>query len=149
MHFQPFHNAPLAGLFPSAAIFLRAAVRAGGISRNKDADGAFKCGNAAFKDRPMFSRFTPKIEFVCDPDDYGVIAEPVPAKTVLPDWFRRLPAVDSAHVTASDNGLTIKRCMPFLDAMTTGWIIPLAATVRLERSGITDRRSTWAGRSTA
>jgi Family of unknown function (DUF6065) len=74
----------------------------------------------------------PKIEFVCDPKDYGVIAEPVPAKSVLPDWFRKLPAVDKTHVTATDNGLTVKRCMPFLDALTAGWILPLAATVRLE-----------------
>ncbi len=28
--------------------------------------------------------------------------------------------------------LTIKRCMPFLDALQVGWILPLAATVRLE-----------------
>lgn len=74
----------------------------------------------------------PKIEFVCDPKDHGVIAEPVAAKTVIPEWFRKLPAVDKQHVHAKNNGLTIKRCMPFLDAMTTGWIIPLAATVRLE-----------------
>jgi hypothetical protein len=50
----------------------------------------------------------------------------------MPDWFKRLPAVDPKHVHAQNNGLTIKRCMPFLDAMTTGWILPLAATVRLE-----------------
>ncbi len=74
----------------------------------------------------------PKIEFVCDPKDHGVIAEPVAAKTVIPDWFRKLPAVDKAHVHANNNGLTIKRCMPFLDAMTTGWVLPLAATVRLD-----------------
>lgn len=74
----------------------------------------------------------PKIEFVCDPQDFGVIAEPVPAKNVMPDWFRKLPAVDKNHVHAQNNGLTVKRCMPFLDAMTTGWVLPLAATVRLE-----------------
>jgi hypothetical protein len=72
------------------------------------------------------------MQFVCEPKDHGVIAEPVQAKTVMPDWFRRLPPVDKNHVSKSDNGLTIKRCMPFLDALTTGWIIPLAATVRLE-----------------
>lgn len=86
----------------------------------------------------MFTRLKslakPKLEFVCDPKDHGVIAEPVPAKSQLPEWFRRLPAVDKAHVHATNNGLTIKRCMPFLDAMTAGWIIPLAATVRLEIS---------------
>lgn len=74
----------------------------------------------------------PVIEFVCEPCDHGVIAEPVPAKSAMPDWFRRLPAVDDKHVHAANNGLTIKRCMPFLDALTTGWILPLAATVRLE-----------------
>jgi hypothetical protein len=73
-----------------------------------------------------------QIEFVCDPKDHGVIAEPVPAKSFMPDWFKRLPAVDSAHLHTQNNGLTVKRCMPFLDAMTTGWILPLAATVRLE-----------------
>lgn len=62
----------------------------------------------------------------------GVIAEPVPAKAALPDWFRKIPAIDKAHLAPTNNGLTVKRCMPFLDALSTGWIIPLAATVRLE-----------------
>ena len=74
----------------------------------------------------------PKICFLCSPEDLGVIAPPVPAKAVLPDWFRSLPAVDRDHLTARDDGLTVKRCMPFFDAMATGWILPLAATVRLE-----------------
>lgn len=78
------------------------------------------------------SRATPKIEFVCDARDHSVIAEPVPAKSVIPDWFRKLPAVDKSQVHATNNGLTIKRCMPFLDAMTTGWVLPVGATVRLE-----------------
>lgn len=91
---------------------------------------------AKMTEPPMFELLKPltkpKIEFVCDPRDHGVIAEPVPAKSVMPDWFRKLPPVDSNHVHATNNGLTIKRCMPFLDAMTTGWILPLGATVRLE-----------------
>lgn len=77
-------------------------------------------------------RPAPAIEFLCAPEDRGVIAEPVPAKQMLPDWFRRLPAVDKTHLTASDNGLTVKRCMPFLDALSLGWVLPLAATIRLE-----------------
>ncbi|RWI20381.1 DUF6065 family protein [Mesorhizobium sp.] len=72
------------------------------------------------------------IRFSCRPEDHGVIAPPVAAKTVLPDWFRKLPPVDQQQASATNNGLTVKRCMPFLDAMTTGWILPLAATVRLE-----------------
>jgi hypothetical protein len=77
-------------------------------------------------------RSRPTIEFLCRPEDEGVIAEPVPAKSVLPAWFRQLPGVDRAHVSATNNGRTIKRCLPFVDAMAAGWIIPLAAPVRLE-----------------
>lgn len=74
------------------------------------------------------------ITFTCEPADHGVIAPPVPARSALPDWFRRLPGIDADRVSATDNALTVKRCMPFLDAMAAGWIIPLAATVRLEIS---------------
>ncbi|WP_372618911.1 DUF6065 family protein [Falsiroseomonas sp.] len=76
----------------------------------------------------------PVIEFLCRAEDEGVIAPPVLAKAMLPDWFRRLPAVDPAHLSATNNGLTAKRCMPFFDALATGWILPLAATVRLQIS---------------
>jgi hypothetical protein len=73
-----------------------------------------------------------RIEFRCAKEDFGVIAEPVAAKTVLPNWFVKLPPVYKERLTSSDNGITIKRCMPFLDAMMMGWIIPLAASVRLD-----------------
>ena len=80
----------------------------------------------------MFARKKPTIEFLCSPEDHGVLAPPVPAKEVMPDWFKRLPAVDKAHLSPTNHGLTVKRCMPFIDALTTGWILPLVATVRLE-----------------
>jgi hypothetical protein len=76
----------------------------------------------------------PIIHFLCRPEDKGIIAEPVPAKSVLPAWFRQLPGIDKSQVTATNNGLTVKRCLPFVDAMSAGWIVPLAAPVRLEIS---------------
>jgi hypothetical protein len=76
----------------------------------------------------------PVIEFLCLPEDKGVIAEPVAAGSVLPDWFRRLPGIDQSQLSATNDGMTVKRCMPFLDALSVGWIIPLAASVRLEVS---------------
>lgn len=82
----------------------------------------------------MIFRKTPHVTFTCTPADKGVIAEPFPAKGYMPDWFRKIPAVDERKVATNDTGLTVKRCMPFIDAMTTGWIIPLAATVRMEVS---------------
>ncbi len=77
-------------------------------------------------------RTAPVIRFLCEPEDEGVIAPPIQARAALPDWFRALPPVDKGAVGANDSGLTIKRCMPFFDAMATGWLLPLAVTVRLE-----------------
>ncbi len=81
-------------------------------------------------------RFSPPatIRFTCAPEDEGVIAPPVPAKSYLPDWFRKLPAIDPEAESPTNTGLTVKRCMPFLDAMTTGWILTLPATVRMDIS---------------
>ncbi len=75
------------------------------------------------------------IRFLGRPQNRDVIAPPVPAKLTLPDWFRRLPPVDRKHLSPTNNGLTVKRFMRFLDAMTTCWILPVAATVRLEIKG--------------
>jgi hypothetical protein len=82
----------------------------------------------------IFRRPLPEVQFLCRPEDKGLIAEPVPAKSALPAWFRHLPGVDKSQVTATNNGVTVKRCMPFLDALSMGWLIPVAVPVRLEIS---------------
>ncbi len=76
----------------------------------------------------------PRLTFLCRKQDEGVIPAPVRAKTALPDWFRKLPPVDKDKLSVNDGALTVKRCMPFVDAMATGWIIGLAATVRMQIS---------------
>ena len=55
------------------------------------------------------------LTFLCRPDDEGVSAPPIPAKSHLPDWFRKLPAVSRDQASPDNNGLTVKRCMPFLE----------------------------------
>jgi len=69
---------------------------------------------------------TPEIEFLCLEEDWQVIPPPIPAKKFIPDWYKALP------MKLGDKGLTsstIKRCNPFLDALSLGWIIPSAADV--------------------
>lgn len=68
---------------------------------------------------------TPEIEFLCDKDDWDVIPKPFQSKKHVPAWFKALPGKLKDGLEAS----TIKRCNPFLDAMSLGWIIPLAADV--------------------
>lgn len=72
---------------------------------------------------------TPEIEFLCEPEDHGVIPEPFPSRKFLPEWYKALPQKRNKQNTL-ENG-TLKRCPPFLDAMTVGWIIPLAADVEI------------------
>ena len=70
---------------------------------------------------------TPTIEFLCQKEDFNVIPSPIPARKYMPVWYKNLtPKVDGQNKLENS---TIKRCPPFLDAMTLGWIIPLAADV--------------------
>ncbi|MDX2233086.1 MAG: hypothetical protein NW200_01190 [Hyphomonadaceae bacterium] len=82
----------------------------------------------------MWGVGAPRIDFICEERDKGVIAEPRPARAAMPDWYRRLAPLDHDAVSTANNGLTIKRCMPFVDALKLGWILPVCATVRLEIS---------------
>src|SRR5689334_4725698 len=54
---------------------------------------------------------------------------PVPAKGAVPEWLRAMPT-DSGSATP-----TVKRCPPFLEAITAGYIIPLPADVQLIHTG--------------
>lgn len=68
------------------------------------------------------------IEFVCQKDLYGAMPEPKPANKVLPNWYKQLDQRMGEGLGES----TVKRCAPFLDAMTSGWIIPLAGEVEMD-----------------
>jgi len=60
------------------------------------------------------------IEFLCAEEDYGIIPTPYPAKKNIPDWYKALPPkIGNKGLKSS----TLKRCMPFLDAMMVGYII--------------------------
>lgn len=76
---------------------------------------------------------TPEIEFLCYEEDYGIIPEPYPARKLMPEWFKALPPKVNRENKIENS--TIKRCAPFLDAMTVGWIIPLVADVQFITNG--------------
>ena len=80
-----------------------------------------------------------EIEFLCHPDDLGVIPEPFPARKLMPEWYKALPPKINNEVKLENS--TLKRCPPFIDAMSVGWIIPLAADVEFvtneDASGVT------------
>lgn len=72
------------------------------------------------------------IEFLCEPRLLSIIPEPKRASSFTPTWFKKLPGkIDSKDILHNS---TIKRCMPFLDAMSLGWLLPLAADVQITTS---------------
>lgn len=69
--------------------------------------------------------------------------KPVPASTMIPDWWKNAkpyeetPQSPSGRDFAMINGnpnFSFKKCVPMLDPMMTGYIIPLWADVYVERS---------------
>jgi hypothetical protein len=75
------------------------------------------------------SRMT--ITFRCPPELEPILPRPIPAVLGLPDWFKTMPQrAFSAALQAEQT--TVKKCPPFIDAMTYGFLIPLVADLRVE-----------------
>lgn len=71
------------------------------------------------------------LTFRCPKELEGLLPRPTPAALGLPEWLKAMPAqAYSAVVFGEDD--TVKRCPPFIDAMTCGFLIPLLCDVRIE-----------------
>ncbi len=75
--------------------------------------------------------------FRCQPELVSVLPPPIPAVQGLPDWFKAMPAKAFNSMT-QDEAQTVKRCPPFIDAMTYGFLIPLACDLHVK-----DGEFTW------
>lgn len=62
-----------------------------------------------------------KVKFSCDANLLGVIPNPVSAIKAAPDYFRAVKPQADNHPRSG----TVKRCVPFLDALSAGFIIPM------------------------
>jgi len=67
-----------------------------------------------------------KIVFLPSSHQSSIVVEPpLPAKKVLPDWYKKIPAFDSKNPQFNEGRLAsvgLKMCMPFFDATTGGYI---------------------------
>lgn len=78
----------------------------------------------------------PIIEFYCHRDDVEALPQPKPAAKYMPEWYKRIPPLitdgrDDRDWSGS-HSFTAKKCMPMIDAMSLGYVIPLSGdlTVR-------------------
>lgn len=67
------------------------------------------------------------IEFNCENELLGVLPEPRPAFKMIPDYFKKIPSQIGPNV----DDISVKKCVPFLDAMSSGYIIPLWADMHV------------------
>jgi len=77
-----------------------------------------------------------KITFRCLPGYEEALPRPRPAREGLPDWLKAMPAEAESAVLAGAPVRTVKQCPPFVDAMRTGILFPLAADVRVEKGAL-------------
>jgi hypothetical protein len=71
-----------------------------------------------------------KLRFRCPRGLETVLPRPIPAALGLPDWFKALPQ-RAFNPTMGEDTLTVKKCPPFIDAMTYGFLIPLATDLEV------------------
>jgi len=71
------------------------------------------------------------VNFRCPPELESILPRPIPAVRGLPEWFKALPQQNFSTV-ANAELMTIKKCPPFIDAMTYGFLMPLTADLKLE-----------------
>lgn len=75
------------------------------------------------------------LTFRCPAELDGILPPPVPASAALPDWLRTMPAQAFDEISGREIN-TVKRCPPFVDAMTSGYLIPLMCDLRFESGEI-------------
>lgn len=68
-----------------------------------------------------------KIRVSCPPDLYDLLPRPQLARRTTPDWYKSMPMDNPLAEGGTD--LTVKHCLPFIDALTAGFIIPLQADI--------------------
>lgn len=83
------------------------------------------------------------LRFACTEEEYGRVPEPRPANKALPDWYRQLNDFNEVEDHEErDRVKTVRRCMPFFDAMSMGWIIPVPEDLRVR---VDEDRNVWFG----
>lgn len=76
------------------------------------------------------------LNFRCPKELDGLLPPPVPALRGLPSWIKEMPQSAFSPVVSGEDD-TVKRCPPFIDAMTNGFLIPLVCDVRVENGEFT------------
>ena len=81
------------------------------------------------------------VAFRCPPELEPFLPRPMPAVLGLPDWFKAMPP-KAFNPSLGEDSQTLKRCPPFIDAMTYGFLIPLPTDLKGKGKGQPETRCT-------
>jgi len=71
------------------------------------------------------------LTFRCQPALEKILPRPIPAVLGLPDWFKSMPTKTFNPIMGREFE-TVKKCPPFIDAMTYGFLMPLAIDLKVQ-----------------
>src|ERR1700740_3209337 len=84
------------------------------------------------------------ITFRCPPELEAVLPRPIPAVEGIPLWFKTMPQTAFSTMLQTEQ-MTMKKCPPVIDAMVSGFLMPLVADIRVEDGTFTWDRDVPAG----
>jgi len=70
------------------------------------------------------------IEFVLPENQIGKYEMPKPAHKYLPDWYKSTEKL----MEQSKLDKTVRACMPFMESLTFGWIIPVPTDIEFQKT---------------
>lgn len=79
---------------------------------------------------------TKRIKFMADSqENANKLPAPKPARTVVPEWYRQSQRFIGGKMKVTERGINkdIKLCVPFLDALVSGYVVELQCDVHIER----------------
>lgn len=82
------------------------------------------------------------IKFFRNRKHFVDIGTPMPVKQAVPEWYRK------AESTYFENGVQspgLKKCMPYMDALLSGYVLTLPADVYVSKTDSGDLSITWNG----
>lgn len=75
---------------------------------------------------------TPLIEFLTTEEFADVLIPPAPANKFIPNWYKSIPTHSKINRDYKGGmSMTAKKCLPMLDVLTHGFIIPLAGDIHV------------------
>lgn len=82
------------------------------------------------------------ISFVSNKIHKGV-GQPAPAKGFLPEWYRKAESTYRAEMYGNEERAGLKKCVPYLDAMISGYMLIIPADITVARDAEGNLSVTW------